>query len=252
MTIAQARPLYVQSLKERGISVDKEAIDVLRPIYYHARLLTYRDYLMEQQAELEKKMIEKALQDTQSYEQLKANQKDESTLPKTKKEINVETADFLENQIKEEDGQVTQDIENKDEQNEQKLNKIHSSVNDQVDLTMDDEMDVAMEDPVAENSADEIEKPNEVTPRNDTPSTDEKMDGEQTDNENKISENESKTPRSGQEMEENSPSQPDQNQVIESETNTNDQNDLHSDKNTENKVTSNPSSSTKQGSPKSK
>lgn len=80
MTIAQARPLYGQSLKKRGMPVDKESLDVLRPIDYHARLLIYRDCLMEQQAALEKKMIVKALHDTQSYEKFKANQKEYSTL----------------------------------------------------------------------------------------------------------------------------------------------------------------------------
>ena len=55
MTPDTARPLYISSLKERGIPVDKSALDLLSELDLQARLLNYRDYLKEKQQDLEKK-----------------------------------------------------------------------------------------------------------------------------------------------------------------------------------------------------
>ena len=54
MTSDTARPLYISSLKERGIPVDKSALDLLSELDLQARLLNYRDYLKEKQQYLEK------------------------------------------------------------------------------------------------------------------------------------------------------------------------------------------------------
>lgn len=52
---------------------------MLKPIEFHARLLNYRDYLIEQRSELEKKMIAKVLQDTNLYKKRMRLKKSEAS-----------------------------------------------------------------------------------------------------------------------------------------------------------------------------
>jgi len=63
LKVDDSRPLYISSLKERGIPVDKSALDLLGELDLQARLLNYRDYLISKDKELEKKMFEKISKD---------------------------------------------------------------------------------------------------------------------------------------------------------------------------------------------
>ena len=63
LNVDDSRPLYTSSLKERGIPVDKSALDLLGELDLQARLLNYRDYLISKDKELEKKMFEKISKD---------------------------------------------------------------------------------------------------------------------------------------------------------------------------------------------
>ena len=74
MTSDTARPLYISSLKERGIPVDKSALDLLSELDLQARLLNYRDYLKEKQQDLEQKMIEKVMKDNSYFKNLNQKQ----------------------------------------------------------------------------------------------------------------------------------------------------------------------------------
>ena len=111
------RPIYIESLKDRGIPVDKDSIDLLKPIEFHARLLNYRDYLVEQRSELEKKMIAKVLYDTNSYKRTMTTKSSDTTSKTKTKSPNPQPVQSSPRPAPSEKAQDTVDVEMK-EQNE--------------------------------------------------------------------------------------------------------------------------------------